>query len=44
MKRYITGAALLLALVTGLSGCLDTLVDPNHSNPLDPSNPNTSSV
>ena len=43
MKRYITGAALLLALVTGLSGCLDTLVEPGHSNPLDPSNPDTSS-
>jgi hypothetical protein len=43
MKRYITGAALLLALVTGLSGCLDTLVEPGHSNPLDPSNPNTTS-
>jgi len=44
MKRYITRAALLLALVTGLSGCLDTLVDPDHSNPLDPANPNTPSV
>ncbi len=43
MKRYITGAALLLALVTGLSGCLDALVEPGHSNPLDPANPNTSS-
>jgi len=43
MKRYITGAALLLALVTGLSGCLGDLVEPGHNNPLDPSNPNTSS-
>ncbi len=43
MKRYITAAALLLALVTCLSGCLDTLVEPGHTNPLDPSNPNTSS-
>jgi len=44
MKRYITGAAVLLALVTGLWGCLDALEVPGPSNPLDPSNPNTVSV
>ena len=44
MRRYITVAALLLALVMGLSGCLDSLVEPDRSNPLDPLNPNTISV
>ncbi|MFH1865227.1 MAG: fibronectin type III domain-containing protein, partial [Candidatus Eisenbacteria bacterium] len=41
MKRYITGAALFLAVLTGLSGCLESMEIPGHSNPLDPSNPNT---
>ncbi|MFH1689250.1 MAG: choice-of-anchor X domain-containing protein [Candidatus Eisenbacteria bacterium] len=44
MKRYFTGAALFLAVLTGLSGCLGNMEVPGHSNPLDPSNPNTASV
>lgn len=44
MRRYITGAVLFLAVLTGLSGCLGNMELPGHSNPLDPSNPNTSSV
>ncbi len=43
MKRFVTGAALFLAVLTGLSGCLGNMEVPGHSNPLDPSNPNTSS-
>ena len=43
MRRYITGAVLFLAVLTGLSGCLGTMEIPGHSNPLDPLNPSTSS-